>query len=33
MEYRAITAENFYLIEMKNTCKFILKNYVKSIDK
>ena len=26
MEYRAITAENFYLIEMKNTCKFILKN-------
>ena len=28
MEYRAITAENFYLIEMKNTCKFILKNKV-----
>ena len=27
-EYRAITAENFYLIEMKNTCKFILKNKV-----
>ena len=26
MEYRAITAENFYLIEMKNTCKFILEN-------
>ena len=26
MEYRAITAENFYLIEMRNTCKFILKN-------
>ena len=26
MEYRAITAENFYLIEIKNTCKFILKN-------
>ena len=28
MEYRAITAENFYLIEMKNTCKFILENKV-----
>ena len=28
MEYRAITAENFYLIEMKNTCKFILENRV-----
>ena len=28
MEYRAITAENFYLIVMKNTCKFILKNKV-----
>lgn len=28
MEYRAITAENFYLIEIKNTCKFILKNKV-----
>ena len=26
MEYRAITAENFYLIEMRNTCKFILEN-------
>ena len=26
MEYRSITAENFYLIEMKNTCKFILEN-------
>ena len=26
MEYRAITAENFYLIEMRNTCRFILKN-------
>ena len=26
MEYRAITAENFYLIEIKNTCKFILEN-------
>ena len=26
MKYRAITAENFYLIEMKNTCKFILEN-------
>ena len=26
MEYRAITGENFYLIEMKNTCKFILEN-------
>lgn len=28
MEYRAITAENFYLIEMRNTCKFILENKV-----
>ena len=28
MEYRAITGENFYLIEMKNTCKFILENKV-----
>lgn len=28
MEYRAITAENFYLIEMKNACKFILENKV-----
>ncbi|MCL4576527.1 BrxA family protein [Fusobacterium nucleatum] len=28
MEYRAITAENFYLIEMKNTCKFILENKI-----
>ena len=28
MEYKAITAENFYLIEMKNTCKFILENKV-----
>ena len=28
MEYRAITAENFYLIEIKNTCKFILENKV-----
>ena len=28
MEYRAITEENFYLIEMKNTCKFILENKV-----
>ena len=28
MEYRAITAENFYLIEMGNTCKFILENKV-----
>ena len=26
MQYRAITAENFYLIEMRNTCKFILEN-------
>ena len=26
MEYRAITAENFYLIEIRNTCKFILEN-------
>ena len=26
MEYRAITAENFYLIEMRNTCKFILEH-------
>ena len=26
MEYRAITAENIYLIEIKNTCKFILEN-------
>ena len=26
MEYRAITGENFYLIEMRNTCKFILEN-------
>ena len=28
MEYRAITGENFYLIEMKNTCKFILENKI-----
>ena len=28
MEYRAITAENFYLIEMRNTCKFILEKKV-----
>ena len=28
MEYRAITAENFYLIEMRNTCKFILENKI-----
>ena len=28
MEYRAITAENFYLIEIRNTCKFILENKV-----
>ena len=28
MEYRAITAENFYLIEMRNTFKFILENKV-----
>ena len=28
MQYRGITSENFYLIEMKNTCKFILKNKV-----
>ncbi len=28
MEYRAITAENFYLIEMRNSCKFILENKV-----
>ena len=28
MEYRAITAENFYLIEMRNTCKFILENNI-----
>lgn len=28
MEYRAITGENFYLIEMKNTCKFILGNKI-----
>lgn len=28
MKYRAITGENFYLIEMKNTCKFILENKV-----
>jgi len=26
MEYRAITAENFYLIEIRNTCRFILEN-------
>ena len=26
MEYRAITAENFYLIEMRNTCTFSLEN-------
>lgn len=26
MEYRAITAENFYLFEMRNSCKFILEN-------
>ena len=26
MEYRGITSENFYLIEIKNTCKFILEN-------
>lgn len=30
MEYRAITAENFYLIEMKNTCKFILENKIEN---
>lgn len=30
MEYRAITAENFYLIEMKNSCKFILENEIKN---
>ena len=28
MEYRAITAENFYLIEIRNTCKFILENKI-----
>ena len=26
MEYRAITKENFYLKEIKNTCRLILKN-------
>lgn len=30
MEYRAITGENFYLIEMKNTCKFILENKIEN---
>lgn len=30
MEYRAITAENFYLIEMRNTCKFILENKIEN---
>ena len=30
MEYRAITAENFYLIEMRNTCKFILETVSES---
>lgn len=28
MQYRGITSENFYLIEMRNTCKFILENKV-----
>lgn len=28
MEYKAITGENFYLLELKNTCKFLLdKNF------
>lgn len=26
MKYRAITGENFYLLEIKNTCKFLLGN-------
>ena len=26
MKYRGITSENFYLIEIRNTCKFILEN-------
>jgi len=26
MKYRAITSENFYFIEMKKACKFLLKN-------
>ena len=26
MQYRGITSENFYLIEIRNTCRFILEN-------
>lgn len=28
MKYRGITSENFYLIEIRNTCKFILENNI-----
>ena len=28
MQYRGITSENFYLTEIRNTCKFILENKV-----
>ena len=26
MQYRGITSENFYLTEIRNTCRFILEN-------
>ena len=29
MQYRGITSENFYLIEIRNTCRFILENGIK----
>lgn len=32
MRYRAITGENFYFAELKNTCKFILENSEKIAD-
>lgn len=32
MRYRAITGENFYFTELKNTCKFILENSEKIAD-